>query len=81
MSKRIPKNAASNIEEHSLQKSIRFKIIRPVYETLTVNDQNARYLDAHLSSSRDVVRLSHWWSAAMRNTATIHLQASLAGSF
>jgi hypothetical protein len=25
------------------QKTIRFKIIRPVYETLTVNDQNAQY--------------------------------------
>ncbi|MGK2907531.1 MAG: JAB domain-containing protein [Desulfuromonadales bacterium] len=52
-------------------KSIRFKIIRPVYETHTVNDQNARYLDAHLSSSRDVVRLfdflsretkEHFWA-------------------
>ena len=39
------------------QKPIRFKIIRPVYETLTVNDQNAKYQDAHLSSSRKVVKL------------------------
>ena len=38
MSKRIPTNA-----EHPLQKPIRFKIIRPIYETLTVNDQNAQY--------------------------------------
>ena len=36
---------------------LRFKIIRPVYETLTVNDQNAQYQDAHLSSSREVVKL------------------------
>jgi hypothetical protein len=38
MSKRIPKNA-----EHPLLKTLRFKIIRPGYETLTVNDQNAQY--------------------------------------
>ncbi len=53
------------------QKPIRFKIIRPVYETLTGNDQNARYQDAHLSSSRDVIRLfdflgretkEHFWA-------------------
>jgi DNA repair protein RadC len=53
------------------QKTIRFKIIRPVYETLTVNDQNAQYQDAHLSSSREVVRLfdflsretkEHFWA-------------------
>ena len=53
------------------EKPISFKIIRPVYETLTVNDQNAQYQDAHLSSSREVVRLfdflgretkEHFWA-------------------
>ena len=39
------------------QKPIRFKFIRPIYETLTVNDQNAKYQDAHFLYSRDVIRL------------------------
>jgi DNA repair protein RadC len=74
MRKRIPKHAASNTDEHPLQKSLRFKIIRPVYETLTVNDQAAQYQDTHLSSSRDVARLfdflgketrEHFWAVHM----------------
>ena len=53
------------------EQPIRFKIIRPVYETLTVNDQNAQYQDAQLSSSTEVVRLfdflaretkEHFWA-------------------
>ena len=50
-------NEADRPKRTRKQKPIRFKIIRPVYETLTVNDQIAQYQDAHLSSSRDVMRL------------------------
>ncbi len=64
-------NEAIKPQRKRKPKPIRFKIIRPVYETLTVNDQNARYQDAHLSSSRDVIRLfdflsretkEHFWA-------------------
>ncbi len=64
-------NEADKPKRTRKQKPIRFKIIRPVYETLTVNDQNAQYQDAHLSSSRDVIRLfdflsretkEHFWA-------------------
>ena len=50
-------NEADRPKRTRKQKPIRFKIIRPVYEILTVNDQNAQYQDAHLSSSREVIKL------------------------
>ena len=64
-------NEADSPKRIRKQKPLRFKIIRPVYETLTVNDQNAEYQDAHLSSSREVVKLfgflsqetkEHFWA-------------------
>ena len=53
---------------------LRFKIIRPVYETLTVNDNAAQYFDPleAISSSAHVIRLfdflrretrEHFWAA------------------
>ena len=69
-------NEADSPKRIRKQKHLRFKIIRPVYETLTVNDQNAQYQDAHLSSSMEVVKLfdflsrptkEHFWYVHLDN--------------
>jgi DNA repair protein RadC len=62
----------------SNDKPLRFKIIRPVYETLTVNDAAAQYFEPReaISSSSHVVRLFDFLGRETREHFwTVHLDS------